>query len=31
MEVRAGRRYFSYLVAKGLKGKPADYALKTSH
>lgn len=31
MEVRAGSRYFSYLVAKGLKGKPADYALKTSH
>lgn len=31
MEVRAGSRYFSYLVNKGLKGKPADYALKTSH
>lgn len=30
-EVRAGSRYFSYLVAKGLKGQPADYALKTSH
>lgn len=29
-EVRAGSRYFSYLVTKGLKGKPADYALKTS-
>ncbi len=31
MEVRAGSRYFIYLVNKGLKGKPADYALKTSH
>ncbi|MDO9235464.1 MAG: oxygenase MpaB family protein [Aquabacterium sp.] len=30
MEVRAGTRYFTYLVNKGLKGKPADYALKTS-
>ncbi len=31
MEVRAGQRYFSKLVAKGLAGRPADYALKTSH
>ncbi len=31
MEVRAGTRYFTYLVNKGLQGKPADYALKTSN
>lgn len=30
MEVRAGARYFRYLVNKGLKGKPADYVMKTS-
>ena len=30
MEVRVGMRYFRYLVNKGLKGKPADYAMKTS-
>ena len=31
MELRAGSRYFTSLVNKGLAGKAADYALKTSH
>lgn len=30
MEVRAGMRYFRYLVNKGLRGKPADYVMKTT-
>jgi len=30
MEVRAGSRYFTSLVNKGLAGKAADYALKTT-
>lgn len=30
LEVRAGRRYFSRLIDRGLAGQAADYALKTT-